>query len=126
MAKKKVVKKKPTAEKTAEVPFEESLAEIEEIVTDLESGELGLSESLTRYEQGVRHIKRCQTQLDAAERRIELLSGVDAQGNPITEPFDAEASTDLEAKAQSRATKRSTPTTRKLPPGGVDDVNRLF
>lgn len=126
MAKKKVVKKKPTAEKIDEVPFEESLAEIEVIVTDLESGELGLSESLTRYEQGVRHIKRCQTQLDAAERRIELLSGVDAQGNPITEPFDAEASTDLEAKAQSRATKRSAPTSRKLPPGGVDDVNRLF
>lgn len=126
MAKKKVVKKKTNADKTNDLPFEESLAEIEAIVTDLESGELGLSDSLTRYEEGVGHLKRCQTQLDAAERRIELLSGVDAQGNPVTEAFDAEASTDLETKAQSRATKRSSQSGRKLPPGGVDDVNRLF
>ncbi len=124
MAKKKIIKKKTTTK--SEIPFEESLAEIEQIVTDLEGGELGLSESLDRYEQGVRHLKRCQSELDAAERRIELLSGVDAQGNPLTEPFDAEASSDLEAKAASRSIKRSNQASRKLPPGGVDDVNRLF
>ena len=68
--------------------FEESLDELEKIVAELESGKLGLSDALARYEQGVKHLKACQQLLERAERKIELLSGVDADGNPITQPFD--------------------------------------
>ena len=68
--------------------FEDALRQLDEIVGDLEQGRLGLSESLARYEEGVGHLKRCYEMLGAAEKKIELLSGVDADGNPITEPFD--------------------------------------
>ena len=39
----------------------------------LEGGQLGLSESLARYEHGVKYLKFCYRQLERAERKIELL-----------------------------------------------------
>ena len=124
MAKKK---KKPTpTEAQPDEPFEESLAKLEQIVTDLEGGELGLAEALARYEEGVARLRRCHAQLESAERRIELLSGVDADGNPVTEPFDDSATADAPA---TRGAKRSA----RRPRGavgddseGVDDDSRLF
>lgn len=89
MAKKKV-KRKTASDAESEETFEQALAALEAAVADLESGELGLEESLTRYEQGVARLKRCHAALERAQRRIELLSGVDAEGNPITRPFPHE------------------------------------
>ena len=43
--------------------------------------ELGLGESLACYEEGVKLLKLCYNLLEQAERKIELLSGVDAEGN---------------------------------------------
>lgn len=86
--------------------FEEALASLAEVVEQLEQGELGLSESLAHYEQGVSHLKRCYRELEAAERRVELLKGVDAQGRPITESFDEDAMS-LEEKAAARGARRS-------------------
>src|SRR5438046_8052491 len=68
--------------------FEHSLAELEAIVHDLEEGQLGLAEALARYEQGVKHLKHCYQILEAAERKIELLTGVAEDGSPCTEAFD--------------------------------------
>ncbi len=68
--------------------FEQSLAELEEIVRELEDGEIGLEDSLSRYEKGVGLLKRCYAQLQAAEKRIMRLSGVDEEGRPIAEPFE--------------------------------------
>src|SRR3954454_7128587 len=90
--------------------FEESLDELEKIVAELESGKLGLSDALARYEEGVKHLKGCQRLLQMAERKIELLSGVDADGNPITEPFDEGDVDTLEGKAGSRAVRRTSVT----------------
>ena len=42
----------------------------------------GLNESLERYEEGVKLLRQSYELLQRAERRIELLSGVDAEGNP--------------------------------------------
>ena len=81
MAKKKPASPPPT--------FEESIAQLERVVGELESGNLGLAESLGHYEAGVKHLKSCYLLLEQAERKIELLSGVDASGNPISEPFTA-------------------------------------
>ena len=64
--------------------FEESLGEVEGIVSQLESGELGLTASLQKYEQGIRELKQCQGLLDAAEQKISQISGFDADGNPVT------------------------------------------
>jgi len=80
---------------------------LEAIVGDLEEGNLGLAGSLDRYEEGVKLLKQCYGLLGRAERRIELLAGVDAEGNPVTEPFDDETTTSLEEKAENRARRRS-------------------
>ena len=57
-----------------------------------------LSDALARYEEGVKHLKGCQQLLETAERKIELLSGVDAEGNPITKPFEEGEVDSLEGK----------------------------
>jgi exodeoxyribonuclease VII small subunit len=74
-----------------EQSFEESLAELERMVRELEDGRLGLDESLARYEQGVRLIKRCTEQLREAEHRILMVTGMDENGRPILQPFQHEA-----------------------------------
>jgi exodeoxyribonuclease VII small subunit len=89
--------------------FEQALVQLEQIVHQLEDGEIGLAEALSHYEQGVKLLKQCYGLLQRAERRIELLSGVDADGNPIAEPFDDEASLALEEQAQSRSRRSKQP-----------------
>ena len=81
--------KKPIGDPSSEQPsFEDALKRLEEIVHALEEGELGLNEAMERYEEGVKLLRQSYELLQRAERRIELLSGVDAEGNPITQPFD--------------------------------------
>lgn len=93
--------------KTSEgVSFEEALAKLEEIVRELEDGQLGLSESLSRYEEGVRHLKQCHAALTAAEQKIQLLTAIDNDGAPTTKPFEAE-SIALEEKQQARSRRRT-------------------
>ena len=75
----------------AEPSFEQTLKRLEEIVHVLEDGNVGLNEALGGYEEGVHLLRRCYDQLQHAERRIELLSGIDPQGNPIVQPFDDQA-----------------------------------
>ena len=88
MAKKKAAAKKDSKEAAAEVDFEQALEAIEQIVGKLESGQLGLSESLQQYELGIRQLKRCQELLEAAEQRVSVLAGFDAEGNPVVEPLE--------------------------------------
>lgn len=126
-----MAKKKPAAREECVASFEESLEELEKIVAELESGKLGLSDALARYEQGVKHLKACQQLLERAERKIELLSGVDADGNPITQPFDEAELDTLEAKAAARGQRRTAiakASAVKITVRGddVDDPGRLF
>jgi exodeoxyribonuclease VII small subunit len=93
-------------ESAAEPSFEGALAELEAIVHQLEEGDLGLAESLARYEHGVKHLKHCYQLLKAAEQKIELLTGVAADGTAITEPFHDEALS-LEEQVGSRRRKRA-------------------
>jgi len=53
--------------------FEKSMQHLEKIVGQMESGELGLEESLERFEQGIRLAKSCQDTLANAEMRVEQL-----------------------------------------------------
>jgi exodeoxyribonuclease VII small subunit len=126
-----MAKKKPTARDECASTFEESLEELEKIVSELESGKLGLSDALERYEHGVKHLKSCQHLLERAERKIELLSGVDADGNPITEPFEESDDDSLESKAAARGARRTTVTNATavritMRDNDIDDPNRLF
>jgi exodeoxyribonuclease VII small subunit len=86
--------------------FEDSLQRLESIVHDLEEGQIDLGDALTRYEEGVRLLRRCYQLLHHAERKIELLSEVDAGGLPLTEPLD-DTSLSLEEKAKTRGKRRS-------------------
>ena len=53
-------------EKTEQITFEQALAAIESLVRDLEEGQLGLEESLARYERGVKLLRQCHEQLQQA------------------------------------------------------------
>jgi exodeoxyribonuclease VII small subunit len=116
-------------DQTSPLSFEDALKRLEEIVRLLEEGEIGLNESLERYEEGVKLLRQSYDLLQRAERRIELLSGVDAEGNPVTEPFDDTATfnagqvanlPDIEnSPAKQRSRRRSSP--HKPPDRGTDD-----
>lgn len=75
------------AEPMEDENFESTLQAIENSVRDLESGELTLDESLKSYERAVRQLRRCYALLEAAEQKISVLAGVDAEGNPILQPM---------------------------------------
>jgi exodeoxyribonuclease VII small subunit len=89
-------------EKLSDSPsFENALKRLEEIVHSLEEGETGLDESLAQYEEGVRLLRHAYQALQRAERRIELLSGVDAEGNPITRPLEDVSSLSLDERREA-------------------------
>jgi exodeoxyribonuclease VII small subunit len=74
----------------AEKKFETALARLEEIVTELESGELALEQSLKLFEEGVKLARICNARLEEAERKVEVLLK-DKAGNLTAKPFDEEA-----------------------------------
>jgi exodeoxyribonuclease VII small subunit len=63
--------------------FEEATRRLSQIVAELESGDLPLDRSLALFEEGVRLARGAEERLDRAERRIEELIGLDAQGKPL-------------------------------------------
>lgn len=79
--------------------FEAALSRLAQLVQSLEEGQVSLADALGQYEEGIRLLKICQAQLDAAERKIELLTGVDSSGRPVTTAFDDTATADLEQGA---------------------------
>ena len=67
--------------------FEASLEALEQIVRQLESGDLPLEKSLELFEQGIRLSRECQERLSQAERRIEVLMR-DNQGRTVVNSFE--------------------------------------
>lgn len=57
----------------AKEKFEEALKKLEDIVREMESGDLTLEKSLKSFEEGVRLSRFCAKKLDEAERRIDIL-----------------------------------------------------
>ncbi len=68
--------------------FEKALQQLEKIVSRMESGELGLEESLNQFEQGIKLAKNCQDTLTNAESRVEAL--IEKNGLQQTIPFEDE------------------------------------
>ncbi|MCE9588939.1 MAG: exodeoxyribonuclease VII small subunit [Planctomycetes bacterium] len=66
-------------DKDKPVRFEEAIEKLEAIISDIESGQVGLEECIEQYEQGVKLITRCREVLDKAQTRITELTA-DAQG----------------------------------------------
>jgi exodeoxyribonuclease VII small subunit len=107
------------------------LAELNELVNRLESGALGLSESIGAYERGVSILRRLHEQLAAVEERVRLLVRIDDQGRPILETpatekaggsaasADAAADTETNGRRGPRSAAR-TARPKRLP--GMDDA----
>jgi exodeoxyribonuclease VII small subunit len=72
--------------KAQEQSFESSLASLERIVANLESGDMPLERALELFEEGVALARRCQSQLGDAERKVEML--LRERGEIKVSPFD--------------------------------------
>jgi exodeoxyribonuclease VII small subunit len=66
--------------------FEKSLTQLEQIVNQMEGGELSLEESLDQFEKGIRLAKNCQDTLSSAKIRVEKL--IEKNGLQQTLSFD--------------------------------------
>ncbi len=75
-------------EATTALSFEAAIQKLGRIVEELESGELPLEDSLKLFEQGVLLARNSQRILDDAEKRVEQLLGLDAEGKPIVKGLD--------------------------------------
>ena len=61
------------AKSKTKLTFEQALTKLEEIVTQIEAGEISLEESINKYGEGTKLITQCRTILDSAEKKIQLL-----------------------------------------------------
>jgi len=101
--------KKSTPE---EIPlFEQAVAELEQIVRRLEQGGNSLQDDLGDYGRAIQLIKLCHSRLAQAESSVQLLSGIDADGNPILETYQQASPNSevasLEEKQADRSRRRS-------------------
>ena len=72
---------------TKQLSFEEAMARLEAIVSQLEKGDLPLEEALTLFEEGAGLMKQCSQALDTAEQKVaKLLPG--ANGESVEEPME--------------------------------------
>jgi len=78
--------------------IEAAMEELEGIVETLESGQTPLVDSMSRYERGMALLKNCHQQLEQAAQRIEIVTGIDREGNAITTAFDGTATASVQAK----------------------------
>lgn len=69
--------------------FEESLAELEQLVERMEQGSLPLEESLKLFERGIQLTRFCQKALKEAEQKVQIL--LEENGEPTLKPFTDES-----------------------------------
>ena len=67
--------------------FEAKVKKLEEIVEQMQTGELSLDKSFELFEQGIKLSKECNKQLSEVENKVKILVGVDKNNNPKTEDF---------------------------------------
>jgi exodeoxyribonuclease VII small subunit len=103
-------KSSAAANKEAEQTFESSLGRLEQIVEEMEADRLPLEDLLQRYEEGTRLVKVCQDKIEAAERRIEIITR-GASGKPQLTAFEP------------AAPSSTAPVTPKAAPGANQDVS---
>ena len=72
----------PTAKK---IDFEASLGQLEQLVDQMEEGDLSLEDSLKAFEQGVKLTRECQRALKDAEQKVQLL--MEQNGELVAEEF---------------------------------------
>ena len=73
----------------ADPNFEETLAELEKLVVNLEEGKLSLDESLSGFKHGIELTRQCQSVLDNAQQTVEQLTNTEDQES--LKPFEPDA-----------------------------------
>ena len=73
------------------MPFEKAMEQLQQIVQELESGDISLDVALKKFEDGIKLSKYCSAKLDEAERKITLLME-NANGTISEVPFADEES----------------------------------
>ena len=92
------------------------------MVAELETGNLSLTDSLEKYQQGIANLKQCHAALENAKKQIEILVDLDADGNLQTQPFDDSASSQADhGVRRSTAMKDSTSEIDDFEPDDEDD-----
>ena len=81
--------------------FEDLLARLEQIVTDMENAELPLEKLLDHYEEGMRLVKSCGDRLADAEQKVEILSRAIATA-PVKDAVSTEETAPLTPKDEIR------------------------
>lgn len=78
-----------TKKKDATLSFEDSLESLEEIVNAMEEGELSLEDSLQAFERGIKLTRDCQSALEAAEQKVQVLMNSNSSNSETRlEPFE--------------------------------------
>ncbi|MEJ2097634.1 MAG: exodeoxyribonuclease VII small subunit [Deltaproteobacteria bacterium] len=71
---------------TKQQTFEKSIEQLEQIIRELEAGDLPLEKAIQRFEEGIRLSKECAQKLDETEKKISIL--IQDMGGDLTEkPF---------------------------------------
>ena len=69
------------------IPFEEALARLEKLVAEMESGKLGLDDTMQRFAEGMALAENCTRKLNDAEKKIEILLKKNSDGEPRWREF---------------------------------------
>jgi len=89
----------------AEQKFEEALRKLEEIVGDLESGELNLDDAIKKYEDGIKISSFCYNKLKDIEKKVEILIR-DSSGKLSPKEFEEKSLTDEKLASKKRQTAK--------------------
>ena len=68
------------------VNLEKSLADLETLIEELESGDLPLEKAMKKFEEGIKLTRGCQTALKEAEQKVEIL--LKSAGDEALQAFD--------------------------------------
>ncbi len=72
---------------TTKQTFEKAMGQLEEIVRELESGDLTLENAMKKFEEGMKLSRYCSQLLDETEKKITMLMS-DEDGNITAKPFE--------------------------------------
>jgi exodeoxyribonuclease VII small subunit len=88
---------KPNAQKqdqpqgTEKLSFEQALEKLEQIVSQIEEGQVSLEQSIERYAEGIQLIKKCRAILERAEQKIQILAKAEGASLEIEGELPEEA-----------------------------------
>ena len=114
----------PPTDKPEPPSFEAGLAELDLLVRTMESGDLGLAESIASYEQGVALLRRLHDELSGIELRVQTLVRLDDDGNPIFEPIAGQSAPTAQTNEPVSKARPASGRRRGRKPAAADNQSR--